>query len=205
MVTQLLFLLLLVANSWQYSEPNKAQFCVSSCQGCYDPITFGTTVETDDWYTGMCKDTLKWESVYLCAKLHCTPFQIQTGLDYATEACHTEVHIDVPSYNSVIANYSNAQIAAMTLIDWDVAITPPTEIYNVTLLPTQEYFRRELKSLVCIPQLVSKVSNVSALMNGDAERVGVCGKSASRLRVCNSNVDTLTLWFTLTMIVAGPY
>lgn len=179
MVTQLLYLLLLVANSWQYSEPTKAQYCVTSCQEIYDYITFGTTVSTDDYYTGMCEDTLKWESTYLCAKLHCSPFEVRTGIEYATEACRTEVHVDVPSYDSVIANYSDAQIAAMTIIDWDVTITPPTDIYNVTLLPTQEFFRRQVKSLVCIPQLVSIVSNASALMIGDAERVGVCGNGAS--------------------------
>lgn len=157
MLTQFLCILLLVVKSWQLDlGPNQAQTCVSACQECYDTITFGTTVETDDHYTGMCQDTLKWESTYLCAKLFCTPWQTKTGVDYITMPCRTKVHIDVPLFATVIANYSDEAIQAMPLVDYTNTTTPSGIIYNSTLLPTRDLWQQEYKSIVSTYQLVWK-------------------------------------------------
>lgn len=176
MLTQLLCVLLLVAKSLQEGEPTHAQYCVTACNECFDSITFGTTVSTDDYYTGMCEDTLKWQSTYICAKLHCTPYQIKTGIDYVTDPCRTEVHVDTISYDAVMANYSDEAIQAMPILefttDW------PTDIFNNTLVPSQELFDISYASLVCIYPHVCSVWNVSAL-TGDAGGVGVRGTSTS--------------------------
>ncbi|MCJ1470451.1 hypothetical protein MMC07_009096 [Pseudocyphellaria aurata] len=131
MWTPWIYLLLLVAKSWQYDfGPNKAQMCVQACDGGVEYVTFGTTAQTDDYYTGFCQDTLRFESVFLCAKLHCSPWQIMTGVPYYTKPCRTEVHVDTISYDAVIANYSDADIMAMPVIEYST--DPPTDIYNNT-------------------------------------------------------------------------
>lgn len=149
MLTQILYVLLFVVKSLQYDDgPNSSQMCVSACQSAVDSVTFGTTVETDDWYTGYCEDTLKWESTYICSKLYCTPYQIQRGVDYVTLACRTEVHVDVVSYADVIANYSDAAIMAMPMLEYSVEA--PTEIYNNTIIPTRELYDLSYRTYVCI-------------------------------------------------------
>lgn len=149
MLTQILCILLFVAKSLQHDDgPNSSQMCVAACQSSLDEVTFGTTVHTDDYYTGYCEDTLKWESTYICSKLYCTPYQIQRGVDYALLVCRTKVHVDVVSYADVIANYSDAAIEAMPRLDYSVE--PPTDIYNNTIIPTRDFYDRSFKTYVCI-------------------------------------------------------
>lgn len=62
--------------------------------------------------------------------------------------CRTEVHVDTISYASVIANYSDADIMAMPIIEYSP--DTPKDIFNNTILPSQELFDLSLKTLVCI-------------------------------------------------------
>lgn len=148
MWTQFLGILLLVADSFQWDYPNKQQECVSSCQSALDYVTFGTTKETDDYYTGYCRDTLKWQSIWLCAKMYCTPYEIKTGVDYAGKPCRTEVHINIPSYDSVIANYSVEAMKAVPIIDYNPE--PSKDIINNTVLVSPTYYGYAYRTVVCI-------------------------------------------------------
>lgn len=162
MLTRSLYVLFLVAKSLQYDEPTKAQQCVVACNECFDELSFGTTTSTDDYYTGYCLDTLKWESTWLCSKLYCTSYQIMTGADYAGKPCRTEVHIDIPSYNAVIANYSSEALNAVPRIEYSPE--PPTDIFNNTVVPSKALFDIAFKTVVCIHQLARPDSNVLALI-----------------------------------------
>lgn len=145
MLAKLLVVLSLVSLSIQGNGlPKHAQICVSACQECFDEVTFGTTVSTDDYYTGYCEDTLKFYSTFLCARSRCSPYEIKTGIDYIRPPCD-DLGIEIPSYDAVIANYSGQSIRS---IDYE-EITAD-EIINGTLVPTDEFFDRSYKTWVCI-------------------------------------------------------
>lgn len=139
----LLFVLLLVSKSLGRS-PSNSQLCGAACSETLDAVTFNTTVETDDWYTGYCEDTLRFSSTFFCIRLHCLKSQIQTAVDYTVEYCHTEVHIETPSYDSVMAGFSDEAISTIPVIGTE----PPTEMQNVTIIPSDEAYDLALHTWV---------------------------------------------------------
>lgn len=60
------------------------------------------------------------------------------------ESCHTEVHIETPSYDSVIAGFSDEAISAIPVI----GTVPPVEVQNVTVIPSDEAYNLALKTWV---------------------------------------------------------
>ena len=133
MLTPVLAILALVSFSLQDDLPNKAQLCVVACQKSFHSVTFGTT-DPEEWTN--CNDTLRWESTWLCSKLHCSPRQIKTGVKYAIDSyCKDKL---VPSYDIVIANFSDEAIKNIPILQYTEK--PSEDIVNTTLLPSQELF-----------------------------------------------------------------
>ena len=122
--------------------PSNSQLCFLACQDSLGAVTFGTTVSTDDYYTGYCEDTLRFQSTYLCARERCSPQEIESGLKSFQETCD-RVHLTIPSYDEVIANYS-AQEPPPT-IAYDDAFE---ESVNNTLVPNDELFYLGYRSWV---------------------------------------------------------
>lgn len=65
-------------------------------------------------------------------------------MDYTEEPCHTEVHIETPSYDSVIAGFSDEAISAIPVI----GVEAPAETVNVTVVPSDEAYALALKTWV---------------------------------------------------------
>lgn len=144
MLSQLVVFLSLVSVSFQaYGLPSHAQICVTACIECFSDVTFGTTVSTDDYYTGYCQDSFRFFSGFLCAKNHCSPYEIKTGIEYVQASCD-EVHIELPSYETVIANYTDKSVPTVGYQE----ITSD-QIINSTLLPTDDLFDLSYRTWVC--------------------------------------------------------
>lgn len=120
--------------------PDGNQQCVFACMEAFYGVTFGTYAETDDWYTGFCQDSLHLESAWICAKLRCTPGQIKTGVQYYQQYyCNlAEPPVKMLSYEEVIANYSDADIANMQVIDYGYDLSD--QIVNNTLVISDHLF-----------------------------------------------------------------
>lgn len=129
-----------------YPEPN--QQCMFACMEAFYGVVFGTYVETEDWYTGFCQDTLHIESAWICAKLRCPPNQIQPGVEYyQTYYCNeADPPVQLISYDEVIAKYSDADIAAMQVIDYGYDLTE--EIVNNTLVAADHLFSSSRRTWV---------------------------------------------------------
>ena len=111
-------------------------------------VTFGTYTDTDDYYTGFCQNSLEIESAYICAKHRCNPSQIKTGIEYYQEYWCNEADtpIQLLSYEDVIANYSDADIANMQVIDYGYDLS--TEIVNNILLISDRLYASSLDTNV---------------------------------------------------------
>lgn len=140
----LIFALLLVHKSLQHL-PSASELCAAACSSALDEVVFNTTVETDDYYTGYCEDTLRFSSIFFCIRIHCSQSQIESAVNYAVEDCHTEVHVDTPSYQSVIAGYSDEALSAIPIISMK---EPSKEIVNVTVLPSEEGYLLAMRTWV---------------------------------------------------------
>lgn len=149
MLKQLLILLSLISLSLQGDyQPTHTQLCAQSCQDAFEQVTFGSTVSTDDYYTGWCQDTYRWSSTWLCAKSYCSPHEIQIGSVYFQKSCDI-VHLKAPTYESVIANFTDEMIQNLTVVGYDDVVTnTPKEIYNTTLLATEDLFHQTYISWV---------------------------------------------------------
>lgn len=137
MLKHLVLLLSWISLSLQSWPPSKDEYCILSCTECFWEITFGTTTSTDDYYTGYCQDTLRFESTWLCAKQRCTPREIAAGHGYLAPDCD-RLNIAIPSYEATIANYSDEDIKNMQVFSLH-EITSDT-IVNNTLLPSDDLF-----------------------------------------------------------------
>lgn len=152
MLTHLLFLLSLISLSLQkYDGPNHAQICVTACEECFWDVTFGSTVATDDYYTGFCEDTYRYSSALLCSKFHCSAYEIKTGIDYIQSMCD-KAHVELPSYDNVLANFTDESIKDVRVVGYH-EITAD-EIINSTLLPTDDLFRLSYKTWVILSPLI---------------------------------------------------
>lgn len=139
----LIFALLLVHKSLQ-QLPSNSQLCAAACSSTLDSVIFNTTVSTDDYYTGYCEDTLRLSSIFFCIRIHCSQSQIENAVDYTVEPCHTEVHIETPSYDSVMAGYSDEALSAIPVI----SMKPSEEIVNITVIPTEEAYGLAMRTWV---------------------------------------------------------
>ena len=146
MLSHLALLLCLIPLSLQYDDnPEGDQICLYACQEAFWNVTFGTTTETDDYYIGYCQDTDRYESAILCGKYHCSPSELIAGAGYIQHWC-TPVHITLPSYETVIANYSEEAIKNMRV--YGSADMTSSDIVNGTLLVSDELFARALMTWV---------------------------------------------------------
>lgn len=147
MLTLLLAVLALVSTSLQDDGlPSKAQLCVGACQSSFDTTRFRTTDPED---RTNCKDTLRWESVWLCSKIHCSPRQIKVGTSYAEQYCKD---VSVLSYDTVVANFSDEAIKNIPILQYSEK--PSKHIVNNTLLPSQELFDLAYRTWVILHQLL---------------------------------------------------
>lgn len=143
MLSEIVVFLSLVSVSLQaYGLPNHAQICLVACQESFTDVTFGTTNYTDDYYTGYCHDVLRFYSAYLCASHRCSPYEIHSGIAYMQKDCDI-VGIELPNYETVIANYSQQTIRTVGYKE----ITPD-QIINSTLLPDDDLFGLSYKTWV---------------------------------------------------------
>lgn len=124
--------------------PKNSQLCLLACQDSLGSVTFGTTTQTDDWYTGYCQDTLRFESTYLCGRQHCSPEEIKSGLESFQETCDY-VHLTIPSYDEAMAKYSAQETIPEIAYD-DVF----EDTINNTVVPNQELFDLGYQSWVNI-------------------------------------------------------
>ncbi len=139
----LLAFALLVSKSVQQT-PTDSQLCGAACKLALESVMFGTTVSTGDSY---CQDTLRLSSIFFCIRLHCsTPAEIQTGVEYVEDPCRTGVHIETPSYESVIASLSEEAITAIPVVEY--TLEPSRKIVNTTVVPTEEFFLLAYKTWV---------------------------------------------------------
>lgn len=143
----LLVLVPLVLSSVQGGEllPANSQLCVLACQDSLGSVTFGTTVKTDDYYTGHCEDTLRFESTYICAHKHCSPREIKSGLEYLQVTCDM-VHMAIPSYDEAVARYSMQETPTMAYGDVF------KDAVNNTLVPDTELFDLGYRTWVSMPR-----------------------------------------------------
>ena len=131
-----------------HTPPAGSQICLYACQESLWEVTFGTTVSTDDYYTGYCQDTLRFSSTYLCAKQLCSPHEIESGLEYIRHTCE-EVDLPIPSFESTIANFSDEAIKDVRVVrQYEISAE---EIINSTLLPSRELFDLAYRTNVSVP------------------------------------------------------
>jgi hypothetical protein len=121
-----------LVEAWEY--PTLSQHCLNSCHESAGVVPFTTYVETDDWFTGVCRDTLRFQSAYLCAQQRCSRKEIEDGLDYLQWLCD-HVPLTIPSYSSVIANFTAAEVNAMPVIKQDDEFEDPVDH---PMLPSEE-------------------------------------------------------------------
>lgn len=128
--------------------PDGPQQCMFACMEAFYGVIFGTYVETEDWYTGFCQDDLHIQSAWICAKQHCSPYEIKTGIGYyQVNYCnYAEPPVQMLSYDEVIANYSDADIAAMQVIDYNYDLSE--EIVNNTLVASERLFSSSRRTWV---------------------------------------------------------
>lgn len=152
----LIFALLLVHKSLQ-QLPSNSQLCAAGCAATLYDVVFNTTVYTDDYYTGYCEDTLRFYSTFFCIRIHCLQSEIKTAVDYTVYPCNTEVHIETPSYDSVVAGYSDEELSAIPVLSMD----PSEEMVNNTVIPTEEAYLLATKTWVSssLPSLVFSMNH----------------------------------------------
>ena len=133
-----LLLFLWLSPVTQQSSLGWGEVCVYACMNSLTSVMFSTTKRTEDFYTGSCKDTLKYESTYVCSFLHCPKKEIRSGMSFINNDCVTEAGIEIPSYDAVMAKCTSEDISNMPVVGLeDIS---PTEIVNRILLPSQELF-----------------------------------------------------------------
>ena len=157
MLSYIALLLCLIPLSLQYDEnPEGDEICLYACQEVFWNVTFGTTAETEDYWTGYCQDLDRLESAVLCGKYHCSPNELKAGFGYIQHWC-TKVDITLPDYKTIIANYSEEDISNMYIYGSE-DMTTFSDIVNGTLLASDELFARSLLTWV---RLISEFKCIS--------------------------------------------
>lgn len=133
---------LIISSALGAKWPRNPQLCLLACQDSLGSVTFGTTTQTDDYYTGYCQDTLRFESIYLCGRQHCSPEEIESGFESLQKTCDA-VHLKIPSYVEAMTIYS-AQKKIPT-IAYDDGFE---DTINNILVPDQELFDLSYRSWV---------------------------------------------------------
>ena len=149
MLKLLVLLLSYVSLSLQINGfPDRREQCVFACMEAFWNVIYGTFTETDDYYTGWCHDDLHVQSAWICAKLHCSPSEIKAGVVYyQREYCNlAEPPVTMLSYDAVIANYSDEDIANMRVIEFGEDFSE--EIVNNTLVASDYLFSSSRRTWV---------------------------------------------------------
>ena len=148
---QSMLLSLLSALLWStlssQQEVAKSQVCYFGCDASFADVTFNTTVPTDDYYTGFCQDTFRWQSVYLCIQEHCSPREIRDGLKYYRADCQKYAHMDPPSYDDTIREFPSEKFQRLRVIEYK-EVQPTDPMFNETLRAGPTLFRYAYKSWV---------------------------------------------------------
>ena len=58
--------------------------------------------------------------------------------------CYTEVHVETPSYDSVVAGFSDEALSSIPVIGME----PSEEMVNVTVIPSEEAYFLAVKTWV---------------------------------------------------------
>lgn len=76
--------------------------------------------------------------------------------------CHTEVHVETPSYDSVVAGFSEEALSSIPVI----GVEPPVEMVNVTVIPSDEAYFLAVKTWVSssLDSLVFSMNHHNQLM-----------------------------------------
>lgn len=127
-------------------ELTETLMCSYACEQSFGYLMFGTSEETEDRYTGECKDTLRWRSIFLCAKKHCTEDESHAGWHYFSTECEEHTGTALPSFESIIANITPEEENNVQIIQWEDYRT--TDIINTTALPTDDLFGVALENWV---------------------------------------------------------
>lgn len=135
-------------------ELTKSMMCSYACEQSFGYLMFGTSEETEDYYTGYCKDTLRWRSTFLCVKKHCTEDEIHAGWHYSSTECEEQTGMALPSFESIIANITPEEEKNARIIQWEDYKT--TDIINTTALPTDDLFGVALETSVRLNVCISK-------------------------------------------------
>ena len=143
----------LLGSAW--ADLTSSQVCFYACQQTFTNITFSTYIKTDDYYTGYCKDDLKLLSTFLCAKIHCTPYQITSGLAFTNDICTTYTTVDIPSYDVLNANVSHVSLESVPVLE--MGPFNDTLIVDTLLLPSANLFDDSFKLWVNLSSQVIHV------------------------------------------------
>ncbi|KAI9889472.1 MAG: hypothetical protein M1814_005255 [Vezdaea aestivalis] len=78
-------------------QSTTADICFFACQDSTGSITFNTTEETDDYYTGAAMDTYRWQSTCLCVMQRCSKEDQVAGYKTVAEDFAHYGHVTVPT------------------------------------------------------------------------------------------------------------
>lgn len=129
------------------ADRTPAMTCWFACQRSMDNATFSTTVETDDYYTGACEDSLRLRSTFLCCEIHC-PYRSDTesGLGNYLDMCNTYTNIKVPGYDELQMNLSG--VDPMTVRHFDFNGINSSDTIDTLLLPSDDMYKLAFDSWV---------------------------------------------------------
>lgn len=124
-------------------DPTKGQYCWESCLEVLSELTWaGTPSITDDYYAGVCENTIYIQSLYCCAKAYCTKVQVRDGFHYFQDYCGQQGHS--PQDIETINNFTRKDIENLPRVEKDA-----TDQVNVTSIPSQAYFDVAFRTIVC--------------------------------------------------------
>ena len=112
--------------------------CVDTCNVALENVVWSTTTTSDDYYTDFCSDTLRFESMWLCSSVRCSPYDITIGVGYWVEQCMSNAGILLLSYDDTIAKYRSNFSAVPVIFMRDIT---PNVTFNVTLLPGDDLWQ----------------------------------------------------------------
>ena len=132
--------------------PSNDEMCLIACQDALYSVSFGTAVETDDYFTGYCLNALLWQSTYLCGQTYCSSREVESGLEYFQHECD-KYHVMIPSYDDTMANYTSEAIEKVPRLAQDDVFE---EAVNNTLVPTQQFYDNALQSDVSVLRVIKE-------------------------------------------------
>ena len=134
------------ADSIQYD-----QVCAYACAEATSYIIFNTTEVSEDYYLGYCTDTLKWESAWACAAMHCSGDEIAAAEKYVEDMCEENGHSLVMTYDKFKAMYDYDKIKAMPVVNSEDTVPPA--IFNNSVLLSEPFWEASQRTIVSISRV----------------------------------------------------